>query len=98
MLSFYGLECLETPPLVRKANNFPERARTWLVYGDHNHLRITRILKCLRICGHDAPAKAFLTCLLDLREERPREIADVTLAYWRDAVTCDENGAEHAGR
>jgi hypothetical protein len=91
MLNFYGLEYQENPPVVRKASHFLERARNWLVFGDHNHLRITRILKCLCICGLDAPARAFLACLLDLREQQPREISNETLAYWRDAVTCAVN-------
>jgi hypothetical protein len=89
MLDYYGLEFQEDPPLVRKAGPFPERARNWLVQVNHNHLRITRILKCLRICGLDDAARAFLNCLLELREEQPREIGDETLAYWRDAVPCD---------
>jgi hypothetical protein len=87
MLDFYGLEYAANPPLVQKAENFPERARNWLVYGDHNHLRITRILKCLRICGLQLAARAFLKCLLELREEQPGEITEEALAYWRDATT-----------
>jgi hypothetical protein len=98
MLDFYGLEYAEAPPLVRNADHFLEQARSWLVFGDHNHLRITRILKCLRICGLDVAARAFLACLLSLREEQPREISEETLAYWRDAVTCSGNGAERSGR
>ena len=86
MLNFYGLEYQENPPLVRRASHFSERARNWLVLGDHNHLRITRILMCLCICGLDAPARAFLACLLELRDQQPREISNETMAYWRDAV------------
>jgi hypothetical protein len=97
MLDFYGLEYQEDPPLVRKASHFPQRSQVWLVYGNHNHLRITRILKCLTVCGLSIPARAFLACLLELREQQPREIGEVTLAYWRDAVTCALNGAERLG-
>jgi hypothetical protein len=97
MLNFYGLDYQENPPLVRKASHFPVRARNWLVLGDHNHLRITRILKCLCICGLDVPARAFLACLLELRVQQPGEISDETLAYWRDAVRCSGNGAEPVG-
>jgi hypothetical protein len=94
MLDFYGLECNGRPPRVSKASHFAERAQNWLVYGDHNHLRITRILKCLRLCGPDAAARAFLSCLLELRDEYPAEISDETLGFWRDAVTFEPGRTE----
>ena len=38
-------------------------ARTWLQRMNHNHLRITRILRCLRVLGEEGAARAFLTAL-----------------------------------
>src|SRR5947208_7865434 len=46
MLRFYGLGLEED---VRRGANFEERAGNWLSPWNHNHLRITRILKSLRI-------------------------------------------------
>jgi hypothetical protein len=86
MLDFYGLEMQEDPVAITKAAHFPERAVNWLAFGDHNMLRITRILKCLRLCGFGENARAFLAFLLNLYEERPRDIGMETLAYWQDAV------------
>ena len=46
MLRFYGLEWQPgPPPAVRLTANFRQRAANWLHPGNHNHLRITRILK-----------------------------------------------------
>jgi hypothetical protein len=89
MLSFYGLVYVEDAPLVRKAAHFSRRAENWLAFGDHNHLRITRIIRSLRYCGLDAPAHAFFTCLESLKKEYGRQIGDDAVAYWKDAATLD---------
>jgi hypothetical protein len=94
MLDFYGLDYQDNPVQVRKAPHFVQRAANWLILGDHNYLRITRILKCLRICGLDEQARAFLSCLLKVREENPREIGEETLAYWKNAVDLDRGDKE----
>lgn len=55
MCSFYGLEATESSTgdvTIRKGANFDDNAaQTWLTSGDHNHLRITRIIRCMRILG-----------------------------------------------
>jgi hypothetical protein len=56
--------------VVRPSAHFKRRARaSWAASFDHNHLRITRILKSLRIFGLHAHAQAFfdaLVCKMDL--------------------------------
>ena len=89
MLSFYGLEYVDDPPSVRKAAHFSRRAENWLAFGDHNHLRITRIIRSLRYCGLDAPAQAFVACLTRLKQEYGRQIGDDAFAYWKDAASFD---------
>jgi hypothetical protein len=86
MLDFYGLKLEENPILISKAVHFAQCAADWLAPGNHNMLRITRILKCLRLCGLEEHARVFLDCLLKLYAECPREIGEETLAYWKDAV------------
>ncbi len=64
MLRFYGLEMQSGPPLrIQPAANFDERAANWLHPGNHNHLRITRILKSLALLGLKEESGAFLECL-----------------------------------
>lgn len=37
---------------IAEASNFQTRARdSWLTTMDHNHLRISRIIRCMRILG-----------------------------------------------
>lgn len=52
--------------------------------GDHNHLRIMRILKCLTLCGLHDQAAAFLRRLLALPGQD--RISAASRQYWRNAV------------
>ena len=84
MLRFYGFRMDEKTGEVVEAENFAERAREWLFPEDHNHLRITRILKCLRRCGLRKEAAAFLRRLEAVAD--PKRVARESLHYWREAV------------
>jgi len=87
MLRFYGLEMSsQEPPVIQRAPNFPERARSWLRPGNHNHLRITRILKSLRRLGLPREAGAFLKCLEEIYAEYPGRISAVSMTFWREAT------------
>jgi hypothetical protein len=69
MMRFYGFEVLSIKPIkVDRAPNFEAKATGWLSPGNHNHLRITRILRCLSVLGLEAEAKAFLECLAEIYE------------------------------
>jgi hypothetical protein len=84
MLRFYGFRMDEKTGEVVEAENFARRADEWLHTGDHNHLRITRILKCLTRCGLRKEAAAFLRRLELLAN--PRHVTPTSLRFWRDAV------------
>ncbi|MBN9658959.1 MAG: hypothetical protein J0H49_12320 [Acidobacteria bacterium] len=88
MLLFYGLEWHEDA--VRRTGRFAERALDWVTAGNHNHLRITRILKCLRLLGLAKEARAFFDCLAAVYEEergKPRPgISAVTFQFWSEAL------------
>jgi hypothetical protein len=85
MLAFYGFRLDEMTKELTKADNFAERAANWLVIGDHNHLRITRILKCLTLCGLDEYAAAFLKALREVADDNA--VSKETLWYWKNAVS-----------
>jgi hypothetical protein len=88
MLRFYGFTL--TPPdsalAVARTADFSSRARVWLSRGNHNHLRITRILKCLTILGLRAEANEFLLALESVARQFPGRVNDLSLGYWRSAV------------
>jgi len=90
MLQFYGFT-IDQPhgTLIVNAPNFPERSKVWLTPGNHNHLRITRILKSLTALGLREKAHAFLTHLEYVYEQSPSARAAVsprTLQFWRSSV------------
>ena len=82
MLRFYGLE-LDSGK-VKAAADF--RSKVWLTPGNHNHLRITRILKSLRILGLEQDAGAFFDCLTEIYTSHPGAISSETWRYWQSAV------------
>ena len=91
MLAFYGLEIVEScPPTVRRAPSFAERSKNWLTASNHNHLRITRILKSVRTLGLEIEATALFDCLADIHNEEAAKdlpgISEETFRFWQSAV------------
>ena len=91
MINFYGIEArLGERITVNRAPNFAANATVWLSPGNHNHLRITRILRCLSLLGLEAEAKAFFDCLAEIYEDEQNKpmpaISEETMPYWREAV------------
>lgn len=87
MLAFYGLEW--SGDAVVPVRDFDAR-REWLSAGNHNHLRLTRILKCLCLLGDESAARALHRCLIgivnDERAAGRASISDVTVRFWNEAV------------
>ncbi len=91
MLSFYGLHrdlLSGVPRIVPDQQTFADRAADWLWPGDHNHLRLTRILHSLAALGLTADAAALQRCLLtDIAGAAGRGRVTVeTIRYWREAL------------
>jgi hypothetical protein len=87
MLDFYGFTYLvDSFQIVPKTVINPDTAH-WLCYGDHNYLRITRILKSLKLCGLGYFAHKFYEALTKVYEQFPKYIGENTFGYWTRAVT-----------
>ena len=63
---------------------FLKRNYQWKLYSDHNQLRITRIIECLRLLISDEEADSFYSLILSMVGEET-EINDITLDYWSKA-------------
>ncbi|KAF7187143.1 Opioid growth factor receptor [Pseudocercospora fuligena] len=74
MADFYAFDLTgskDDPKFSPKAQNFKRLAsNSWLTSMDHNHLRITRIIRCLRILGLGAVAQGFYEALKQHEEGR----------------------------
>ena len=91
MLAFYGLRRGTTPGTVRieiDPERFAERAANWLRPGNHNHLRLTRMMQSLSALGLSAEARALQRCLVDDIYDGPGrgKITDDTYEFWLTAV------------
>ena len=90
MLAFYGLTEATRDGggggEIRKGANFLVQSPNWLRAGNHNHLRLTRILSCLRLLGLEDRSRALLACLEGVAAEHPHAISPTTRTYWRRAV------------
>lgn len=89
MLSFYGLKSEENTQAltIRKSPEYSERKLVWLSYGNHNYLRITRILTSLRLLGLDHYALEFFRILDQIYKEEKEKIGSITYDYWKQAVS-----------
>jgi len=87
MLFFYGLSRSGTRIAVDDLR-FPVRARVWLRPGNHNHLRLTRILESLATLGLTAEARALQRCLLEDVYAGPgaESVSARTADFWRRAI------------
>jgi hypothetical protein len=89
MLAFYGLEPTRDSEGVRvlPLRQFSERAAIWLSPGNHNLLRITRILRSLRLLGLRVESEALFRCLESIYSRFKDVIGEESFAYWRDGAT-----------
>ncbi len=86
MLGFYGLD--RTLDGINKALHWEQRKSLWFTHPSHNHLRITRILKCLSTLGMGQEARMLYDRLASLKETEPGcGIPTTAFAHWTDAVS-----------
>jgi hypothetical protein len=100
MLRFYGFcwATMATQPsfpcvpageklVILRSPDFHYRADNWLRPMNHNHLRITRILRSTLLLGLEAESKALFDALNTVYREFPTRISARTHAFWSDAAT-----------
>jgi hypothetical protein len=88
MLDFYGLALAErggSAVTIARAQDFAAKSRDWLRPGDHNHLRLTRMLVSLRLLGMEGHSRALHDCLEAIARDRPGAVSATTREYWRRA-------------
>ncbi|KAI1820854.1 hypothetical protein F4861DRAFT_533393 [Xylaria intraflava] len=89
MLAFYGFDAQDRGPGLRLT--IAPRADCergfahWVRRMDHNHLRITRIIRCLRVLGLGGAAKDFFDALIAVCQSRGA-VGSTSIAFWTRAV------------
>lgn len=91
MLRFYGLRW--NGNAVQREGEFRERAQNWLWPGNHNHLRLTRILRSTLLLGLEAESAGLFRALNAIYREYPDRITSRTHAFWSNAAQAGERGS-----
>ena len=65
---------------------FLQRNDHWIKAYDHNHLRITRAIKSLRLLVSQDTAKAFLNSVFDITGDRVNVVRQDAIGFWKSGV------------
>lgn len=76
---------------VDRMGTFYESTKTWLAPHDHNHLRITRIIRSIRLLLGADEAEEFFDLIMTLVAEAGHPVSSTSIKYWRDAVGLRQN-------
>jgi Opioid growth factor receptor (OGFr) conserved region len=85
ILTFLGL-ALSPDGKVVEGPNFARRAPDVWAYSNHNWLRVTRILRSLRLLGQEDGAQALYERLAEFHRGQRFPIGADTFRYWTEAV------------
>lgn len=85
MMNYYGLAFDEEAGKIERAKDFEKRSG-WLFPDNHNYLRITRILKSMKLLGFPEISKVLFGALEGLYKEYRIYIGPKTWKYWSDSV------------
>ena len=88
MLEFYGFQ--RQHQQIQPSESFNQRTAVWLHPGNHNMLRISRILKSLRLLGLEQYAELFFNTLSQLYLQQPKAIGD-SFAHWQHAAGIQQD-------
>lgn len=87
MLVFYGYSFGPlTPDRVEPTGEWRNKADNWLTDGNHNFLRMTRMLRCMTLLGREALARSFHACLTAVARAHPTVISRRTASFWDEAI------------
>lgn len=85
MLNFYGLQRANDTTQMIRQKRFHSIKKRWLRKNNHNFMRITRIIKCLKMCGLGEYAIGFYNELFNIYQENKTIIGD-SIDYWHNAI------------
>ncbi|WP_210447454.1 opioid growth factor receptor-related protein [Vibrio crassostreae] len=82
MLGFFGMKMINGHIVASEELNIKDHI--WLKHGGHNHLRISRIIRSLALCGQFSLSQTFQLAMIETAENFG-EVDTGTLRYWLEA-------------
>lgn len=67
-----------------------QKETSWLKEGDHNHLRITRIIRFFNLIGFEKAARHVYNNVVQLASTRPGVVSETTLDFWALALNLKD--------
>lgn len=87
MLVFYGYSISPlTPNEISPSGEWADKAANWLSDGNHNFMRITRMLRCMCLLGRAPLAQSWYRILKAAAKAHPQTVSSRTLGFWNEAV------------
>lgn len=91
MLVFYGYSVSPLAPNdVSPTGEWRDKSANWLTDGNHNFMRITRMLRCMCLLGRAPLAQSWHHSLNALAKVHPKTVSSRTLGFWNEAITLGE--------
>ncbi|WP_418642379.1 opioid growth factor receptor-related protein [Vibrio chaetopteri] len=91
LLHFFGLQWQEGEIFPSAQLNI--REHIWLKRGGHNHLRISRIIRSLALCGQHKLSYQFQQAVIKVAKEYG-EVSEESMGYWFKAATDLDSNTE----
>jgi len=82
-LNFFGIDL--NGNLFTAKSNLNMKDHIWLKRGGHNHLRISRIIRSLALCGQTTLSQEFLNAVLTIATTHGA-VNDESKQYWINAA------------
>lgn len=86
MLRFYGFTFPDGMEILTQTPDGMERWGNWISPGNHNFMRVTRILPSCYTLGLEEEAKVFALTLESIAPLFPKAMTVEVLGFWRDAT------------
>ena len=89
MLDFYGFTYkvdAQKKICILKSSDYATKKDNRVKLNNHNHLRISRILKSLTLVGRLDLANAFYNEIMKIVDDDPNNFSEETLYYWKLAL------------
>ncbi|WMS87193.1 opioid growth factor receptor-related protein [Pleionea litopenaei] len=90
MAAFWGF-CRDDDLQIKPSAHFTHQVSKWCCDHNHNQLRITRMLRCLTLCGQHGIAANTCQFLLNAIDQQGMSLSQVSaVPHWIDAISNEE--------